>query len=82
MPWIFVSRLSGQAGERCQRLLERGEGFSVRRAQRRPICRLTEIYGGLLPHLSPQRVVGNPLDVFGRPVAREPLERPGDAGMQ
>jgi hypothetical protein len=55
-------------------LLEAGERLPVGRALERLGTGLALVRRGLLPHLAPKGMVGEPLDVFGEPAGIEPLD--------
>ena len=58
----------GQMRQRRQRLFEVGLGFAVRRPVQRACASLRQIMHGLLPYLTPKRMVGETLDLFREPV--------------
>ena len=70
--------------ERVERLLEAGGRLPVGRARHRLPSGLTEIADGLLPHLAPERVVGQALDVLREPlgVAGPRWPRPPGRGVR
>ena len=68
--------------ERVERLLEAGDRLPVGRARHRLLSGLTEIADGLLPHLAPERVVGQALDVLREPLGVEALDGLDDPGVE
>ena len=71
----------GQMTQRPKRLLQVRNGLVIGTPRHGPQSRLAEIRYRLLPQLSPQGVMGQPLRLLGDALAREPLDGLGDAGM-
>ena len=71
----------GEMLEGDQRLLKRRHGLPRGRARKRLHASLMEVRDGFLPHLAPERVVGEPFDLLGQAVGNDCLERRDDAGM-
>ena len=63
-----------------QCLLKVGHGLPVGRARCRLGASLPAVGQGLVPHLAPQGMVGQPFDLFGQTVGREPCDGLDDAG--
>ena len=72
----------GETAEGPERLLQVGDGLAVGGPRHGPEPRLAEIGDRLLPQLPAQGVVGQPLDLLGDALGREPLDGLGDAGVQ
>ena len=72
----------GEMAEGPERLLQVGDGLAVGRPRHGPEPRLAEIGDRLLPQLPAQGVVGQPLDLLGEALGREPLDGLDDAGVQ
>ena len=68
--------------EGAERLLEVPHGLAVGRPRHGLLPRLPAVGQGLVPHLAPQGMVGQPFDLLGQPVAGERLEGLDDAGME
>ena len=65
-----------------ERLLEIRHSLSVGRVGEGLGASLMEVGHGLAPHLTPEGVVGEPLDVFREPVGMEPFERLHDPNVE
>ena len=72
---------TGQTADSPKRLLQIRDGFSIRALGHGLQPRLAEIRDRFLPHLPAQGMVGQPLRLLGDPLAREPLNGLGNAGM-
>src|SRR5262249_1393379 len=72
---------TGQTAESPERGLEVGSGLAIGAPRHRSEPGLAEIGDGLLPHLSAQGVMGQPLSPLGDAFSRKPLNCLGDAGM-
>jgi hypothetical protein len=70
-------RLRGrrETTERLESLLEAVHCLAVGGTRRRLRSGPSEILDRLVPYLAAKRVMGQPVDVFGRPVREEPLDR-------
>src|SRR5262249_18638226 len=69
-------------GERAEGGLERCQCLLVRRAPRLPNHGLAEVANGLVPDLTANRMVGEPLDVLRQTVRIDALDGLGDSGVQ
>ena len=78
-----LGRLSalGETLEGPERLLQVDDGLAVGCPRHGPEPRLAE-GDRLLPQLSVQGVMGEPLGLLGDAIGREPLDRLGDAGVK
>jgi hypothetical protein len=65
-----------------QRFLERRRGRTIGRPTERLGARLTEVGDRLLPHLAPDGVVREPLDLLAQAIGCEPLDHIDEPGMQ
>ena len=77
-----VSRVLRQMREGTERLLEGPHGLAVGRPCHGLLPRLPAVRQGLVPHLAPQGMVGQPFDLLGHPVPSERLQGLDDAGME
>ena len=68
--------------QRTQRLLEARHRLAVGRARHRLGPGLPAVAQGLVPHLAPQGMVGQPFDLLAQPVGIERLQCLHDLGMQ
>ena len=70
-------RLPGlrEASERSERLLQVGNGVAGGGSRRGPEPSPAQIRDRLRPHLAPEGMVGEPLDVLTEPICVEPLDR-------
>ena len=71
-----------QRREDPQRLLEPDPGLRKRRPRGRLGSGLPEIVHRLLPHLAPQRVMGEPLDLLAEAIPVERLDRVHDPRVE
>ena len=76
------SRLSGRCRSASSACSKPADRLPVGRARHRLRAGLAEIGDGLLPHLAPERVVGQALDVLGEPVGVEALDGLDDPGVE
>ena len=67
--------------EGCQGLLEVSHGLAVGRARQSLLPRLPAVRQGLVPHLAPQGMMRQPVDLLGYPVSDERLEGLNDPGV-
>jgi len=72
----------GETAEGLERRLQVGNGLAIGSPRQSPEPRLAEIGDRLLPQLSAQGVMGQPLGLLGEVLGREPLDGLGDAGVQ
>ena len=72
----------GQVCEGLEGLLEGGHRLAERGAVVGPGAGLLAVRHGLVPHLAPQGMMGQPFDLPGHPLPGECLEGLDDAGMQ
>src|SRR5262252_7064598 len=72
----------GQRSQKVQCLLERDASVVERRASRRLESRLVQIIDSLVPHITPDCVMGEPLDLLAKAILVEPLECLDDARVQ
>ena len=63
-------------------LLKGGHRLAERGAVEGPGASLLAVGHGLIPHLAPQGMVRQPLDLLGHPLGRQRLESFDNAGMQ
>ena len=77
-----VSRCSGTCGRALERLLEGPHGLAVGRPRHGLLPRLPAVHQGLVPHLPPQSMVSQALDLLGHALPGECLQGLDDAGMQ
>src|SRR5262245_10167814 len=66
----------------AERLLEIPGGLPVRRPRHGFLPRLPTVRQSLVPHLAPQSMVPETLDILGHPVPGEYLQDLDDTGMQ
>ena len=71
-----------EMGQGLQRLFPVPHGFPVGGSDERPGPRLPAVPEGFVPHLPPQGMVGQLVDLLGRPVAGQRLEHAHNLGMQ
>jgi hypothetical protein len=72
----------GQVQEGLEGLLEGGHGLAEGGAVVGPGTSLPAVGHGLLPHLTPQSMVGEPLDLFAELVGIERLDGLYDPGVE
>ena len=70
-----------QMREGTERLLKVPHGLAVGRPRHGLLSRLPAVRQGLVPHLSPQGVVGQAFDLLGYPVPGERLKGLDDPGV-
>ena len=79
---LRVSRRSGRCGEGAERLLKGPHRLTGGRPRHGLLPRLAAVRQGLVPHLAPQGMVGQPFHLLGQPVPGERLQGRDDAGVQ
>ena len=72
----------GEVMQGHQRLLEGGHRLAVGRARQRPGPGLPAVGHGLVPHLAPEGMVRQPVDLLGEPLWRQPVEGFDNAGIE
>ena len=72
----------GEVLQGHQRLLEGGHRLAVGRARQRLGPRLPAVGHSLVPHLTPEGMVRQPVDLLGEPLRRQPFEGLDNAGVQ
>jgi hypothetical protein len=80
----LLQRLAGlgQIRQGHQGLLEEDRRLAVGGPGERLGAGLSKVRHGLVPHLAPERVVGQPLDVLAQSVGMEALDRLHDPGVE
>ena len=68
--------------ERAERLLEGPHRLTVGRMRHGFLSRLPAIRQGLVPHLAPQGMMGQAVDLLGHPVSGEHFHSRDDPGME
>ena len=68
--------------EGTERLLEGPHGLAVGRPRHGLLPRLPAVRQGLVPHLPPQGMVGQPFDLLGYPLSSEGFEGLDDPRVQ
>src|SRR5207247_4629267 len=75
-------RMLREMPERVERLVETGRRLPMGRARRGLPSGLVEKGDRFLPHLAPERVVGQTLDVFREPLGVEAFDGLDDPGVE
>jgi hypothetical protein len=75
---LACGALLRQMLESTQRLFEGPNGLAVGRPRHGVLPCLSAVSQGLLPHLTPERVVGQPLGLLAEPIPVERLDRGHD----
>jgi hypothetical protein len=71
-----------QMRQGAERLLEGPHSVAVGRPRHRLLPRLLSVCQGLVPHFSPQGMMGQALELLGHPISGERLQGRGNAGVE